>query len=273
MIEAEHGLDAILVMLRGYGAGRTTEELVRSVLGTTPAELDGAFDDFLRAKLSGPLAAVAAVAEPLPAGASLEVLRERAVRHPGEFQTRAALGYQLFEVGELEEAEEHLRAALRLFPDYAGPGTPYYTLALIHRERGELDRAAQALRAIAERNESAWDANVEEAELRRELNDPSGEALALERTIEVFPYEVELHKRLADLYAGLDRRADVVRERQAIVALGPTDMAQARYRLAVAHLDAGDPASARTQVLRALEVAPNYEEALDLLLQLRGGGD
>jgi tetratricopeptide (TPR) repeat protein len=202
----------------------------------------------------------------------LEALRQRAARYPGDFQTRAAFGHALLEAGELDEAEEQLRAALGLFPDYAGPGTPYYGLARIHRERGELEQAARALQAIAERNEAAWEAHLEEIEIRRELGDSAGEVLALERTIEVFPYEIELHDRLAELYHGMGRPADVVRERQAVVALDPTDKAQAHYRLATAHLEAGDAAAARTQVLRALEIAPNYEAALDLLLRLRGEG-
>ena len=272
MIEERNGLDAILAMMRGYREGRTTEELVESVLGTTPSALDEDFEEFLGTLLAGPLAAVADQAEPLQPGMDLEALRQRAARYPGDFQTRAAFGQALLEAGELDDAEEQLRAALGLFPDYAGPGTPYYGLARIHRERGELEQAARALQAIAERNEAAWEAHLEEIEIRRELGDSAGEALALERTIEVFPYEIELHDRLAELYQGMGRPADVVRERQAVVALDPTDKAQAHYRLAAAHLEAGDAAAARTQVLRALEIAPNYEAALELLLRLRGGG-
>ena len=48
------------------------------------------------------------------------------------------------------------------------------------------------------------------------------------------------------------------------------DMAEARYRLAYAHFRAGNNDAARYQVLRALEIAPNYYEALELLLELRG---
>jgi len=63
--------------------------------------------------------------------------------------------------------------------------------------------------------------------------------------------------------------AGAVRERAAVVALGPPDRAEALYLLAVAERDAGDAAAARRSVLRALEVAPNYPQALELLLELR----
>ena len=59
-----------------------------------------------------------------------------------------------------------------------------------------------------------------------------------------------------------------VRERAAIVALGPVDKAAALYELALAQHEAGDDAHARTSVLRSLEDAPNYEKAQTLLLTL-----
>ena len=65
--------------------------------------------------------------------------------------------------------------------------------------------------------------------------------------------------------------AGAVAERRAIVALDPVDRAAAHFQLArTLHLN-GDPAAARSAVLAALEIAPNYEEALDLLLELRRG--
>jgi Tfp pilus assembly protein PilF len=49
-------------------------------------------------------------------------------------------------------------------------------------------------------------------------------------------------------------------------------MAEARYRVAYALYRSGDSEAARREVLRALEVAPNYSDALDLLLTIRGTG-
>ena len=66
-------------------------------------------------------------------------------------------------------------------------------------------------------------------------------------------------------------RAGVVRERQAIVALQPVDMAEARYQLALAFFENGDVASARREVVRALENAPNFAKAQELLLKLSEG--
>ncbi len=58
-----------------------------------------------------------------------------------------------------------------------------------------------------------------------------------------------------------------------MVALNPVDRAEAYYRLALAHRDAGQSAEARRSVLRALEEAPHFERAQELLLALQGGID
>ena len=50
------------------------------------------------------------------------------------------------------------------------------------------------------------------------------------------------------------------------------DRAEALYQLALAYVDAGDTTAARREVVRALEIAPNFQKAQELLLRLRAGG-
>jgi Tfp pilus assembly protein PilF len=77
-----------------------------------------------------------------------------------------------------------------------------------------------------------------------------------------------MHKRLADLAHAAGDKQRVVRERSAIVALGPADKAEAYYQLALAQHEAGDDKQARKSVLRSLEEAPNFERAQTLLLTI-----
>ena len=87
----------------------------------------------------------------------------------------------------------------------------------------------------------------------------------------ISPYTPALHARLAALYAATGDRAKAVRERKAVLALAPVDMAEALYQLALAQFEAGDQAAARRTVLQALERAPNFEAAQELLLKVTGG--
>ena len=270
MIEAQHGVDAILAMMRGYREGRSTEQLVEDVLRTTPEALDEQFDRWFRERYALPLQSIDARTEPPAFNAPVAELERLVAQRPNDYAARLALGRRLFEEGQIDAAEPHLREALRMFPEYAGPDAPNVYLAQIHRQRGNNQLAAEALKAQADLDESAFELLLGEAEIRRELNERPAELTALSRAIQVFPFEVEGHQRLAELYAEAGDAAGAVRERTAILALDPVDKAGAHYELARALLQSGDRAAARTQVLRALEIAPAYPAAQQLLLEIRG---
>jgi Flp pilus assembly protein TadD len=68
-----------------------------------------------------------------------------------------------------------------------------------------------------------------------------------------------------------DRPEIAVREFKAVVALGPVDQASAHTDLAESYLKSGKRVEARRQTLAALEIAPSYERAQDLLLKLAEG--
>jgi tetratricopeptide (TPR) repeat protein len=161
--------------------------------------------------------------------------------------------------------------AKKLFPQYAGPDSPYQHLATLHLARGDRRAAAAELSALTALNENHYAANLKLAELLTELGEQAGATEALERAIYIHPYDVAVHERLATLYAARRQFPKVVRERKAILALDPVDRPGALYQLAVAHRDAGDIASARRTVLHALETAPGFEQAQTLLLSLQGG--
>lgn len=280
-IESRWGFDVIRSFLSGYRDGRTTNQLARDLLGLSTDALDDAFDDYVRQRFATEFASTSAGLEPTPLGrvagrtgpgpADIESLRVQVRQRPGDFQARLRLARALVDADRFDEAEPEAREALRLFPTYGGPGGPWHVLAAVHEARGETRQAAEALAAAAALDESAVPTLMREADLRRELGDDSGERAALARAVEAWPFDVEAHERLAALHAAAGDTGAAVIERQAVVALEPADMAEARYHLAVALRDDGRAAEARTQVIRALEIAPGYEAALELLLELRGG--
>ena len=273
-IESRWGLQVIRDMLRGYREGRATPELMESLLEISMDDLDRDFDAYFKQRFDAPLNALQPPASSPGIPRSPRTIEDwtRVVReNPGNFPARLALGIMLYREERLEEAEEHLRAALRLFPGYGGMDSPYWFLAQIHRQRSETERAAAALTRLTALNESHYEALLQLAELRTELGDAAGAAEAMDAAVLIYPYEIELHDRLAQAHEARGDAAGAVRERRAIVALAPADLAGAYYELALAYLTAGEPAQARRSVLRALEIAPNFEAGLELLLDLRSG--
>ena len=104
------------------------------------------------------------------------------------------------------------------------------------------------------------------------MGNPAEAALALDRAQYVYPFDMDIHRRLGDLYEGLGEWPGVIRERQAVLAQDPVDRAEAEYQLASAYFESGDLRQARRSILRALERAPNFEKALELLLEIRSRG-
>ena len=271
LIARDHGPEALVAMLREYAAGATTEEVFEQVLGTEIERFDRIFTDYFEDRFAGSLASV----EPLPALAERgsrapdEVAR-LAAAHPDNFMAQMAMGAQLFDEERLDEAEEYLARARDLFPEYAGPGSPGWLLARIYAQRGDSARALREIETLTRIDESFLEANLEEAQLREAAGDGDGAIEALQRAVHIYPFDEETHGRLAELAAERALHPLAVRAREALVALDPVDMAGALYQLALAHHQAGDTASARRTVLRALERAPNFEAAQDLLMTLRG---
>jgi len=267
-IDDDWGFDAIRGLLAAFRGGADTPTAVRDVLGVGLDELADRFDRWFRARFAGPLAALKP-AEDAPL--TLEALRAR-VADTTDFLAQWRVGESLFRADDLDRAVPLLERARRLFPEYAGGNSPYWLLAQASAKQGQATKAVAELSALTALNRGHYPALMELARRRAVMGDTAGSARAMDDAMYVDPYEVEAHRTLATLYDALDRNTPAVRERRAVVALGPFNRSEALYQLAAAQFRAGDRAGARRSVLRALEDAPNYQEALDLLLRIRAGG-
>jgi tetratricopeptide (TPR) repeat protein len=258
-------------MLVAYGGGASTQQVFRRVLGTELSAVDEQFDGWMRARFAAALSALArhdseggAPERPDP---DWVIARSRRARD--DFAIQLAAGRTLFERGDLEAARAPLERAAELLPDYAGPDSPWWYLGQLHHRAGDARRAAEVLGRLVRLNAAHLPALKELAGVLDSLQDDAGALAALDATMVVYPLDQETHEWLARLASRLGRHDLAVRERRAVVALSPADRAGAHYELARALFEAGDLASARTAVLRALEQAPNFVKAQDLLLAIR----
>ncbi|MGI9076746.1 MAG: tetratricopeptide repeat protein [Gemmatimonadaceae bacterium] len=274
MIERDGGIAAIRAMLKGYRDGLTTAQVMKRVLGSEQSALDRKFDIYLRERFSQPLAAIR-VSAASDSGDTRVVRRVPmldAMRDPGDFVAQLAAGRTLLDEGKPDEAIMYLERAKALFPEYAGPSSPYALLARIHTDKGAPRRAADELERLTGLDENAYAANVELAKLLEQLGDLRGSSAALERAIYIHPYDIDLHTRLAAKYDALGDHRLSLRERRAVVALAPVDLAEAHYQLALAYRKSGDRTNGRRSVIQALELAPNFAKAQELLLELQDSG-
>jgi tetratricopeptide (TPR) repeat protein len=255
MIEQQRGSAALLGMLQAYRDGLDTPAVFTKVLGIKPEEMDKQFDAWVRAKFAVPLRSIQ------PSKANGEV--------GGAFVSAMRAGVALMSENQLDSAQAVLLRAQALFPEYAGQGAPALLLARIAFDRGDFRTALQQVQRVTSRNETAWEANQLEADLRTKLGDSTGARAPLERMLWISPYDIVIHNRLAELAARAGDHATALRERRAVVALDSPDPLDARYQLARELAASGDVAGARKELLNVLEQAPSFEKAQALLLELR----
>jgi tetratricopeptide (TPR) repeat protein len=279
-IEAQRGFPALLALLKAYGEGRSTEQAFPAVLGATPEDFDKGFFAHLDQRFAAPLAAIRPAAKVLVPGlraapttpAEVEL---RAKADAGDFEAQLAAGQALFHASKRAEALPYFERAQALFPEFAGRESPHFYLAAIYKDQSRPLDALRVLQQLTAISDTHYRAQLELARLLEEQGDVAGAAASLGRALYISPFEPAVHERLATLAAKQGDRAAVVRARQSLVALDPVDRPEALYQLALALVEAGDAAGARREVLRALEIAPRFQRAQELLLRLheaRAGG-
>ena len=282
VIEERHGFPAIVAMLHAYRDGATNAEAFERALGVDLEDFDRDFEDFLKERFAAAIRSVGAEpAEATEAAGAMTLpdllpdipaLEAAVAREPGRFAPRMALGQALFRDGRGAEAAEHYEAAIELFPQYGGPRGAHWFLGRIREEEGDTAAAVAHYRALIALNESHYDARVALGALLSGGGDGAGAAEVLRQLAYIHPYAITDHEHLAALMEEVGDLDGAIAERRAVLALGPVDRAVAHYQIArLLHLK-GDRAAARSAILAALEIAPNYEDALDLLLELRRGG-
>jgi tetratricopeptide (TPR) repeat protein len=206
--------------------------------------------------------------------------REAMEREPDNPEDRALLIYSLDKSGKQPEAEQERQSAVEMF----GPsGLPAIhldaksdTLTHMARIKTELDtttlrqeiKPAEAVTA----GTAAPAADTAENRIRRarqELSSGHVEAARadFQAALSMDSTNTSAHRGLADIARRQGKLDEAVLQLQA--ALQSRDNAVVRVALARVYLEQKKPALARTEVQRALKLAPNYTEAKELLDRLQ----
>ncbi len=266
-IDQRWGFAAIVDMLVGYRNGLSTPEVFANMIDVTLDDLAVGYDEYFRNRFAGPLHAIKIDEGDAPS--TMDELQQRAAEDSTDFLANLAVGQALLKAGDTDESLPYLERAKALFPEYAGGNSPYWLIAGAHQRAGRTGKVLVELEALTAINRAHYPGLRTLATVRADLADVDGAAWALESAQYVYPYEEADHRRLATWFLETGQAAKAIRERRAVLALRPFNRAEALYQLALAQLASGDRKAARSTVLQALEQAPNYEEALELLLDLQ----
>ncbi len=243
-IQTRWGAQKLLDMVHAFAERKTTPDVIRQHLGMEPEEFDREFLAALDKELGSTVA---------------------------NFDEWTAHLKELAAMAKADKNDDVIQQGdevIRMYPDYVDGANAYEFLAKAHLAKGNKPAAVTVLKAYQTHGGRNPEALKQLASLELELGDGVAAAATLDRVNYIYPEDEELHRRLGDLWFAQKNFPGAIREFGAVLALKPLDRASAQYDLARAYFAAGQRAQARDHVLTALENAPGYRPAQQLLLQL-----
>ena len=268
-----YGDAGINKLVRIYSQGLDTDAALKTTLNTDFDRLQASFDQF-NDRMFGSLRKALAAGpkdEELQA-MPLIALRAYATENPQSYTAQMALSRALRKDQPVEAAPAYERAAA-LVPMARGAGSPHAQLAAIALEKKDRTRAIAELQALVAVDFDNIEAARQLAALLRQagVTDPARLRPVYERILAIDPFDADTHGTLGRLVMLRNEPDTASREFRAVIALGPVDRAAAYTDLAESYLAAGKKIEAKKETLAALEIAPSYERAQALLLQLVNG--
>jgi tetratricopeptide (TPR) repeat protein len=242
-IAQSFGQSALIAMLDRFRQGDETAAAIEAALGIPSTEFDEQFAVHIEAEF----------------GAALANLDDwiQAQQEMLEYVNSA----------EWEKVRAPAARAIELLPFYVDNGSPYIYLARAEREAGELDAARETLESYFRLGGYNPEALLQLSRWSARDGDDAEAIEVLEAAVYVAPLDESVHGELGDLLVA-SRPAEALHEFMALADLNPHDQAGLNLRLAKAYLGLEDTDKATEHLLYALEIAPHYREAQQLLLDI-----
>jgi tetratricopeptide (TPR) repeat protein len=267
-IAERYGFDAILRMLAMYRDKAQTPAVLQQVLKLSESDFDREFSAYVEAKARPLYQALSSQSNVVASLSKEEVLKQLATQDTFALRIRAA--ELLAADGDTEAAVTHYIRALELFPFVSGPGNPYESLAKLLEQKGDPAQAARVLDGLIKSDENNLEALKTIARIRLALGERQPALDALQASFFISPFDYKLHNQAGELSVELKDYSRALTEFQVALALAPPNVAEANYNVASAYYALGRQPEAKRAVLRALEAAPRYEKAQELLLRITG---
>ena len=261
-----YGEPALRRFIREYGEGLETEAAVKEALGVSLDQLQTGFDARLEkqyATLRKSLQTPKFENKP-----TLDDLKKAAETNPESFAVQMQLAMALHQAKDPKAAIQALERASKLAPTATGDNNPNRMIAAIANEMKDDTRTIQALEAVVKTDSADLESARRLATLLEPLGDAKRSEDAYRRVVGIDPFDRDAQAAYGRL--ALKRKDNDTAQRafRAVLASNPPDRAQAHVDLAEAYVSAGQVPEAKKEILAALEIAPSFERAQDLLLKV-----
>ncbi len=256
--------------IRSYARGLDDEQALKEVYGASVEEIHKAFTARIAKNYAGMLRALKR--SDVKEVETIDALKALAAANPESFGIQMQLALKLSEGGDSAAAIATAERAAKLLPTASGENNPHRVIAEMALKAGDKPRAIRALEDLLKIDHS----DVESARKLVSLVEPLGDAARTEaayrRVVDVDPFDGKAEAALGRLALRRKDSATAVRSFKSALAANPADRASAHTDLAEALVASGQLKEAKTETLNALELAPSYDRALDLLLKINEAG-
>ncbi|PYR91154.1 MAG: hypothetical protein DMF84_17765 [Acidobacteria bacterium] len=268
-IVTSRGAPALPALVRSFADGIDTEAALKRSLNVSIDDLQVTFDRALEEKFGTMRKALADAQKPVDAS-SVDVLKTAAAANPDSYIAQVALGEALASAGDAA-AYAPLERAASLVPAAIGAESPHALMAALAEKLGDRPRALKEYEALLAVDHTNVEAARKLWTLAEAAHDERLMTLAVSRVVSLDPFDATAHIGWGRI--ALKRRDATIASREFRAALqsGATDKAAAHCDLGESYLLAGQAADAKKEALAALEIAPTFERAQELLLNAIGG--
>ncbi len=287
-IAKEYGFEKMVELINQYALIKEESEMFSTVFGKPVEEFDADFRSWIDRRVSeidvyvhnedaadegaahghGQRENSSAVLAELYNNASLKQhMRQRVQDQPRDFQAHLQLGIVLFKEELFEEAKVHLEIADEILPDYSGYPSPPLVLSQIYERQGDDAARIEQLKRMMVNQQHDYDSAVLLAKRALEAGDTEEADYYVQRALSVSPYRLDVHQVSAQIAALTENSSMAVREFEVLVTLDRNDPVEARTNLAEAYMNNGQAQEAKRNILTALEIAPSYQRAQQVLLK------
>jgi tetratricopeptide (TPR) repeat protein len=283
-IVERYGFESLKTLIYRFGAQTETSDIYKAVFGVPLEEFEGNFIAWIDERVQmldvdvdkgvlvnlGLSSAQNDKDKLLPSEDQKNALIEALYKHietsPRNFYAHLQLGLIFYSADDLVGALHHLTIASELLPTYSDSPNPRQILAVIYEELGDIQAMTRELEALLHIHPYAYNACLKLARSAQLRDDYARAAYYLEKAIALNPYDQDVHRALAAVAMQQSDYISAIREYGVLLALDETDPAMANTDLAQAFLLNGNKVQAKRHALAALEIAPMFERAQDILL-------
>ncbi|MFC1816603.1 tetratricopeptide repeat protein [Thermodesulfobacteriota bacterium] len=273
-----YGFEYLKALIYQYGKQRDEKDIFMTVFQISLESFEKGFISWLNDRVSRiniyaykdvhkeELTAKGESPEPQSGEVLTDAMRKRIEAEPRDFEAHFQLGIILYKNKDYDCAIKHLKIARDLLPEYGAVPNPRQVLAELYEAWGDETAMLQELEALVTYQQHAFDACYKLAQVYRERDNYSKAAYFLERALAVDPYHVDVHRILAGMALKRGDHEKAIREYKILAVLEDTDPVGAYTDLAEAYLLGGKKREAKKAALSALEIAPTFERAQNILL-------